>query len=366
MIYRTNDIKNAHICVFRKDELSDPVNYTPDEIMIYRFIDDKFFVSKEVTTNNVTEKLFVEYLINGIVNVYSCTYPDGNTRFFVEKDGSEKLIELSNGDREFYDNGIKYLKKINKYTGTLKVMMEDAPSLSKEIDNTSLDRKSLIKLSEDYHNLVCSNSRCIIYEKKLPQSWIELGPTAGYIYTDISEKVVPIGSILVFNDKFKPAFNPAGGVYIKLLCPQSDPKFFIKDELLFMQRTVRSTYMLLYYSDWTRRYFTIKSTELINSLSLGTYLTKRKVKSTVNFGGFVRFPISTDNIGFGEYHISMGQNYPLNNTRSFGVNAGTGVTVKLKSGKCIDILAQYSRGFNIFSHFDFNEYAIKISFPVIN
>jgi hypothetical protein len=364
LINRTNSAKNSRICVFKKDEKSASVTYTPDEIKSYRIIGDKFFVSKEIKTNDVTQKLFVEYLINGIIDVYTCTYPDRQMRFFVEKDGSGNLIELTNDDREFIYDNTEYRRNIDKYTGILKILMADAPTLGNEIENASFNRESLIKVSEDYHNLVCSNYKCIIYEKRLPPSLVELGPVVGCFYTDVCQKTVHRDPYIIFNDDFKPAFTPAGGIYLKLFIPGLNHTLYIRDEFFVMHRVIKSDY--LYYTDWTKkRDFTIKSNEFLNSLSLGASLTNWKLRPIINIGGFIRFPISTDNIGFEEYHLKLGKDYPLDNCKSLGITTGTGVGIKLKSGKYIDVLAQYSRGFNLLSEYNYNECTIKISFPVI-
>jgi len=355
-------MKYARKCIFKKDEQSDPVTYTPDELYGYRFIDDKYFVSKEIKVGDVMEKQFVEYIVNGIVDLYTYATADGALRFFVQKDGSDRLVELTNEEHEIYSEDIKYLKKINRYSGPLKVMMSDAPSLNHEIDNATLDRRSLIALSKDYHNLVCSGTECLVYEKKLSKPMMEVGAVAGFCYTDFVKNVVQIEPYMRFEDDFKPAFTPAGGIYVKLFFPYLNHPVFIKCDMLIMSHSGKSIYY--YYDDWsTPRDFTIKSTDFNSSLSIGTYLTDWKVRPIVNLGGFVNFPFKTRYTGINEYSYMTGH-YAFFDTKSFGFSVSTGVAFKISNDRYVDLLAQYSRGYKMFFYFDYNDISLKVTVPL--
>lgn len=67
--YRGNKA-NAKKCVFKKDIDSVKRVYNPDEINSFRFFDSKYYVSKTLIVDDKTEQLFLEYLINGIVDMY--------------------------------------------------------------------------------------------------------------------------------------------------------------------------------------------------------------------------------------------------------------------------------------------------------
>src|SRR5690606_41134359 len=59
------DLLMGSVCRFRNDhkEIQD---YGAHDILAYRFIDSKFFISKDVDG----KRMFLEYLLNGEVNVY--------------------------------------------------------------------------------------------------------------------------------------------------------------------------------------------------------------------------------------------------------------------------------------------------------
>ena len=47
------------------------------------------------------------------------------------------------------------------------MIMYDCPKLQSEINRTQLKHKDLIKVSKDYHNYICNNNNCTIFEKDI-------------------------------------------------------------------------------------------------------------------------------------------------------------------------------------------------------
>lgn len=145
----------------------DVLKYEPNEIHSFRFIDSKYFISKEI--NN--EKVFLEYLINGRLNVYYMRDHDGD-HYYLESDDL-KLTEMP------YEEGTKYIDdtevfyESKKHIGLLNYYMKDAPKLKSEINSLKKPQhKPLIKLAKKYHNTTCKNEECIIYEKVQP--WVKV------------------------------------------------------------------------------------------------------------------------------------------------------------------------------------------------
>jgi hypothetical protein len=163
-------------CEFR-DTISENVNlFLPDDILAYRFIDGKYYVSREVDGS----KVFMEFLINGEINIYSWRHKYGD-HFFIEDD-STSLTEIP------FEEGIRYIDdkpvffESTKHTGVLLYFMKDAPELESRIKSIKKpDQKNLIKLAEDYHNIVCQDEECIIYEANKSPVFIELLFEAGYL-----------------------------------------------------------------------------------------------------------------------------------------------------------------------------------------
>jgi hypothetical protein len=69
-----------------------------------------------------------------------------------------------------------------KHIGLLNYYMQDAPEFQSRIAKVGKpNHERLIKLAEDYHNVVCKDEACIIYEKKLPRLKLELEVIGGIV-----------------------------------------------------------------------------------------------------------------------------------------------------------------------------------------
>jgi len=170
---------NAKECVFRKSADSDSHTYKPGEINGYRIDNDKFYVTKKING----EKLFLEFLVDGIVNLY---YYDqnGNDRFFLERDTA--VVALTNDKTTFYKSTaqgfgeVKVEKMSNKYKGVLNYEFRDDMRMVPKIRAATFDEKSLIKLVKQYHTDVCTDQSCIVYTKS-NRSGVSIGPSLSWI-----------------------------------------------------------------------------------------------------------------------------------------------------------------------------------------
>lgn len=123
-------IRNANICSYKQNEESEPIKYKPGDIKAYGFVDGKYYVSKNVAIKQDSTTVFLEYLIDGIVDVY--VYHDINSRFyFVEKEGA-KITMLDTEAKIVERNGVKYLKKDTRYIGVLKNTFNKSPIIQKK------------------------------------------------------------------------------------------------------------------------------------------------------------------------------------------------------------------------------------------
>ncbi len=156
-----NSLYASKSCKFRVAPDANLQQYGPNDILGYRFLDGKYYISKDYVVDSThVERVFMEYLIHGIANMYFFV-DDRGDHYFVEKEGFG-LIELTE-KKATYD-GINPVP--SKYKGKLGCVMDDAPDLAKQIDRTALSPQSLIKLAKVYHEKVCNTDSCIIYEKR--------------------------------------------------------------------------------------------------------------------------------------------------------------------------------------------------------
>lgn len=169
---RSNAI-NTKSCEFQRDLTGETESFAPGEIYAYRVVGEKFYITKTITINEEERTVFLEKLMDAIVDLYF--YKDALSEYFyIEKEGT--IYELSNNLQEVKINAAgphnqskKIIKESNQYIGTLKYVFQDAPELYNEINNTRFAFKSLIEITESYHKQVCDDFECIDYTKSTDQ-----------------------------------------------------------------------------------------------------------------------------------------------------------------------------------------------------
>lgn len=156
-----NDLlANTQFCNFRMSDNQSATKYTPEDILGFRFTDGKFFVSRDIRSSEFNGPIFMEYLVQGQANIYRYT----NERYFIETvDGIE---ELKNTEELVERAGDKYIQVNREYQLLLNYFMREA-NMAAQIKTVRYNSKSLINIAKKYHERVCDDEVCIIYEKSL-------------------------------------------------------------------------------------------------------------------------------------------------------------------------------------------------------
>jgi hypothetical protein len=207
------DLLMGRLCKF-KDANNTIKEYSPDDIVAFRFYGSKFYVSKEI--NN--KKLFLEYLVNGELNIYYRRDEIGD-HYYLDKEGV-RLTEIpyEEGIKDVGDKQVFY--ESQKHIGILNYYMQDAPVLKSRIQSIKKPKhQNLIKLAEDYHNVICKGEKCIIYEKKSPLF---------RVLPEIVGGVIKYSSNRNFYDKFYPNAGLIGHVWM----PRSNEKLYFRTGVL--------------------------------------------------------------------------------------------------------------------------------------
>jgi hypothetical protein len=169
------DSRNSQICVYKENESTASKEYLPGQIKAYRFLESKYYVSKNILADGLKKDLFLEFLVNGIADLYYYRGPNDDIHYFIEKrDG--QLFELKNTEVQIKKNDVEYLQEKKEYIGLLKYALADCPQLFGTIENSTLGTKSLVNITKKYHNYVCDGEKCIIYEKKYPSIKLRIAP----------------------------------------------------------------------------------------------------------------------------------------------------------------------------------------------
>ncbi|MCK3683191.1 hypothetical protein [Maribellus sp. YY47] len=274
------EIRNSRICEFRENENAEIIKLEADKIQSYRFIDDKFYVSKTLQLPNEGSKpVFVEFLVSGIINLYF--YRDvNNYMYLVEKDG--RIHELTKNVKD--NNGII----ISKHIGLLKAIFSDCNEIQSEINKVGLNHKSLIDITNKYHDCVCSDTACIIYEKSAPKAKLRVAPV---ISGGIGQLHFDKG--LFSNYEFDKSYFPTAGMLFSISLPYWNQKLSFDIETDFSKLKNHGTYTKV--SSFQTEYYNadINFWAFQPSISLKYTFSKNDIKPTLSAGLCMNYIFST-------------------------------------------------------------------------
>ena len=186
LINYISDIQNSLICDFKLSNNADIEHYQPYELISYRFINGKYYISKKVKIENNIQEIFLEFLLEGRVNVFFCRTNSGD-HYFIEKDSL--IYELENSEQTKSVGSKTIISQSQIYKGILRYFFQDDPALTNKIDKMNLNRGSIINISKEYHEAVCPDEQCIIFEKQTPNVNFQYGITVNYGLSKFSYKL---------------------------------------------------------------------------------------------------------------------------------------------------------------------------------
>lgn len=267
------DIRNSKTCAFKVSENDAFVEYAPSDIIAYRYIDSKFYISKNIGSTDAPKQVFLECLINGLATIYYYRDDGSNEHFYIEKDG--KLHELKTDRKEVEVDGRTQISTVKSYVGTLKAAL-NVWEMSGEIDNAKLEHSSLINIAKNYHQYACTDgSECIIYEKKKPSLAMRIGPVVG---VDISMlKLIVEG---VDKNKFDHPTNLTAGVNLNLWAPRVNEKIFLQIRAMYAKNHFFDAYESPQRSIFTH----VRSNVLKMGFALKYEYPKGKLRPTLAAG----------------------------------------------------------------------------------
>jgi hypothetical protein len=180
-----SNYRNSKTCEFIQNDSETTQSYSPGDIKGYRIEGLKYYVSKEIPLQNKKTLVFLEFLVQGIVNLYYYRDPLFE-HYFIEKNGN--LILLSNENKTLLtDGGVEYTTQSNQYKGALNYAFQDSKEFQKIVNKTNFSYNSLISGTKAYHNSVCDEYSCIDYTRST-KLILFFEPVAGFIMSDFRYK----------------------------------------------------------------------------------------------------------------------------------------------------------------------------------
>lgn len=205
------DMKMSQLCSFIKNGSDSICVFNPNDIIEFRFIDSKRYVSRGLENGNI---VFLEYLVKGELNVYYYRDQAGKDIYLMDKINAP-LKEIPYYKKEVVDEkGYRREYSSQKHKALMNIYTSDAKNFSSEINKVvEPNHPNLIKFASKYHKIVCDDSDCIIYSKTEPL---------------INASVELIGGQTFFYKAFDEYNTNLFGAYILLNLPRSNERLYLK------------------------------------------------------------------------------------------------------------------------------------------
>jgi hypothetical protein len=221
------DKANILECRFKRNEKSTVQVFSPAQIYGYRFTNSKYYVSRKLKTKGGIKTLFLEYLVEGVVDLYY--YRDLNNDHYLVGKQNLPITEISFPNEIIQENGKEYERNVLINRNVLKFYLRDCPGLYGEIDALNGTRhKRLIQLVKKYHDIQCPADVCIVYQKKMPKFRIDIQPVVGF--TNLNAPGTLSG---LFNiDRNKSDYSLQYGILSYFWLPLENERLFLRTGII--------------------------------------------------------------------------------------------------------------------------------------
>lgn len=330
------DQRNSRVCRFKPDIQASVVEFLPGEISGYRFNDGKYYVSKKLSLGGAERMLFVQYILNGIADLYYYRDETGDY-YLIEKEGGD-LIRLDNEKRLVRNAyGDEYLYHTRMYIGQLKTVFIDYPGLLPRLDNLQLKHKSLIEVTKTYHDYVCNDNQCIVYEAPAPVVRTTISPVIEYGQTQMRTNYPRWYSEFKFE-----GYTASAGVAFDLTAPVLNDKLSLGLTLTGGKSDLQSNHLKkygLYVHDYT---LDLEYFHLENRVELLYTYPKGRLRPSFSAGFINNLILSAhhsqvaDRYLYEDYVETIEEefNIPHKNYR-FGYKVGAGFKYILRNGRVV-------------------------------
>ncbi|MCV9388059.1 hypothetical protein [Reichenbachiella ulvae] len=269
--------------------------FSPKDIKAYRYTDSKYYISEHIETADGSKQIFIEYLIDGIVDIYYY-FDDTGGHYLIDSDG--KLLPLEIKEREVYKDYNTYIMESKEYVGLLKYSFSQSPTLMRKAETARLDHKSLISLSYQYHQEVCADQSCVIYEKQMPSVLVNFGPLIGsqMVWLKSGENAYPNDRRYLNGNFYTSTPSAIIGIFARINLPNVDERVHLQYEASYQNwsaTALNSRYSDIYNSD-IRNEVTFDNQLFSNSIMLRFHFPSSRLRPVIALGGFVDYIISND------------------------------------------------------------------------
>jgi len=342
MINFKTDEQNGQSCRFKLSETAPEQLFLPGDILEYRFINEgKYYVSHEVIIDSIPRRVFLEYLVDGVMNLYF--YRDAKTHqdyyFFEDESGQVTSIE-----------------KNQHYIGALTYLFRDYPTIRKKLSKDSYSvayrRGNMVELAKEYHKETCSpGQECIVFTNDYKRQYLEFkfSAYAGFQIMDYSIKRFSLGiteetlSRIIYTPGSMNSWYPTVGGRLFINNPRWTNSLGLLIDIGVSKIKGDAQNSFIYRSYLKEGEFNFSALILTGKLDVKYIYPKGKIRPTAEAGfSYYNFFNKSSRLYFKEYDynppvqiidIKNYDNFPASTL--FGFNCGIGIDYRLNNNKSV-------------------------------
>ena len=229
------DVENMAVCHFKANENDEVITFLPGEIFGYRFYDiEAFYVSREIVINDVPRTVFLQFLVQGMMNLYYFVDTDG-TMFYFFEDQTGRMIPVTREPSEevrIEGHGLSQFRQDFRYRGVVRYLFNEQEAMSRNVSRVRFDQRSMINLAVQYHDLTCPiGEDCIVF--------------VGSRIADFTQvKFSVYGGALFYAERFINTITPTVGGRITISNPRIVRNLSFQADLSISRINANATYNL--------------------------------------------------------------------------------------------------------------------------
>jgi hypothetical protein len=314
---------------FSAADKKDFKEFKPEGILSFSFSDGRIYRPVTDPSDSLaTQKYFMQLLVEGRITLYHID----NEYFVASKSDINYLIDkkpdVIKRIEDEQTGGVRTIVlEDKKYIGTIRVLVQDCPSVFKKIDNLSYDVKSITRIVGDYNKTMDPDVETKVHNNPA-RIKLKLG-VRGSIFSNDMVNYPANGRYHDENFEAKTCFS--GSLLLNI---SPGRKFSLQPEIAFTQRKSH-LYRENEYGDpeditWDLTYL---------ELPVNIYYTfpTKKISPFLLAGGMIGTKIKDDSV-IESIYVSLPNEM---DTEEFGFRVGTGFSYKKRNGEVLFRLEYY-------------------------
>ena len=176
--FRT-DARNMQVCDFRSTRIGRTQTFLPGEIYGYRFYEEgKFYVSREIVIDGEPRIVFLEFMVQGMMNLFfyidTSTFGGLPVEYYFFEDQTGRMIPMQRQPYRLVkiDEGPSVMRQDLRYRGIARYLFHQHETIAEQTDELEFNHFAMINLVREYHDLTCLiGEECIVFETTKNQNF---------------------------------------------------------------------------------------------------------------------------------------------------------------------------------------------------